>query len=222
MGDIVSEIAKETAEKAPEATGAVMGDSGESQENEVFPPGETEEEKARRLHRSLPSGSTRKPGEKRGRRSQAEIDFEAKAQAEMTLQAEIQAREKVFMDYKVTGRQIADGFIYSNVVFLGPEFNFMEFKDASGNVIKNEREEFYKVGADMAEQYDWKKLPPWVQIAFIMASYYGIRAAMPPVRERIGKKVGGFFGWLKKKFWKKPMEAAQNQTALPPGDKTGA
>jgi len=136
----------------------------------------------------------------------------------MTLQAEIIAREKVFMDYKVTGRQIADGFIYCNVIFMGEEFNFMEFKDSHGTVIKNEREEFYKVGADMAEQYQWRKLPPWVQIAFIMASYYGIRAAMPPVRKRIAEKAGGFFSWLKKKFTKKPgapTGADTPQAALP-------
>jgi hypothetical protein len=193
---IVSEIAKTVIEKAPDATEGST--SAINNEETVLETTGEDEKTGKPAHRA--GVVTRKPGETRGRKSNAELEAIAKEEAERTMQEEVEKRARELTDFKVTGQQIADGFAYANVVLLGPEFNFMEFKDATGHIIKNEREEFYKVGADMAEQYGWRKLPPWIQISLIMVSYYGIRAAMPPVRERFGGYMKRFFGWTGKKL----------------------
>lgn len=232
--DPISEIVATVEQAAPESTGAL---SGEAESTTTTTPisdslesSSGEGEKA--AHRE--GVVTRKPGETRGRKSNAQRMEEERQAIQRTLQeqmeaekkriqAELEEERKKLHDYAITGRQIADGFIYSNVVFLGREFDyFPPIKDEAGNVVKDERQEFYKVAMDMAQQYGWRKLPPWIQIAFVLSSYYGIRMAMPPVRQRFGGYLRGAFQWMGKKFsqWFKRGGNGMN-TSTPPADYTG-
>lgn len=204
----IDEIATETEKAAPEATGAINTEAASPTAEE------TQRQKADAAGKSHKAGEyTRQPGEKRGRKSNAERTAEAEAERQRTIQQEIEDRAKELADYAITGRQLADGFIYFNVTCFGVEFNYFPVvKDANGNVVKDERAEFYKIGGDMAAQYGWRQLPPWIQIALVLTSYYGIRAAMPPVRQRFGGWFKGLWIWgmgkINKIFSRKPKDQA--------------
>lgn len=217
--DALAEIVEATESKAPEASAMTTpvtpeATNPEQTTTEMPPAGK------------LPGAShkegdlTRRPGETRGRKTNQQRQAEDEAARQATIQQQIEARAQELADYKITGRQLSDGFIFANVTFFGPEFNYFPVvRDAQGAVVKDERAEFYKIGGDMAEQYGWRKLPPYVQIILILTAYYGIRAAMPPVRQKFGGYFKGAWLWcagkINKLFTKKP--APTPAAAPPPG-----
>lgn len=190
--DAIAEIAAATEDKAPESSGATTSPAPESTGLPEKP--ETPEEKARRLHAPLPEGTRT---DARGRKSKVQKAVEEEILRQKTEEQRIEERAQEIADYKITGRQLADGFVYVNATFFGPEFQyFPPVRDAQGNIVKDEQAEFYKIGGDMAEQYGWRRLPPYIQIALVLTAYYGIRAAMPPVRQRFGSGFRKVFGWV--------------------------
>lgn len=222
MADPIKEIAAAVEKAQPEATGAAVASAAVTGEAPAAPgatPGTPGAPGTKPPGASHKEGDlTRKPGETRGRKTNAEREAERLAEAEKTLQEQIETRAREIADYQVTGRQLADGFIYFNVTCFGTEFNYLPpIKDGNGVVVKDERQEFYKIGGDMAEQYGWRQLPPYIQIALVLTAYYGIRAAMPPVRQRFGGWFKGAWLWcagkMNKIFSKKPKDPP-SQAAL--------
>jgi len=107
-GKIIAEIAKETQDKAPEPT---------TPNNPALNSANTEIKPEKRIH-AAGQPSTRKPGETRGRKPNREKNLEleisnaAQEETEKTVEQRIEERARELTDYKITGQQLADGFIY--------------------------------------------------------------------------------------------------------------
>lgn len=57
----------------------------------------------------------------------------------------------------------------------------------TGAVIVDEQTAIREAWADLAEEYEWGKMPPWAAVTVVMASYTIPRLTMPSTLSRIDK-----------------------------------
>lgn len=184
MANPIDEISENLVENAPKAekpadeTQKIPDENQKNEDENQKNPDESEKK----------TKKPRKPGS--GRVSNEEKERRTKEQENLE-KAEL---KKI---YDRVGMQISDGFVYSNVLFFGKEFGYLDLiKDESGRVVKNEREEMVTAASHLCEAHDIRAVPLWFELSIILTGFYSIRLAQEPVRERMSKKFGKFFGWI--------------------------
>jgi hypothetical protein len=106
--------------------------------------------------------------------------------------------------YRKAGRMMADQLVMVGRTLGGSDWETVLHKDDKGEVLYDERANLREAWADMAEEYQWEKMPAWAACAIATASYIAPRLTAPSTLSR----------WDKLKLWiasKKAAHEAKNR-----------
>ena len=89
--------------------------------------------------------------------------------------------------YRKAGRQCADTIILMGRTLGGTDWDPKQVKNDKGEIVYDEQHTLREAWADMAEEYEWSKMPGWAAASIATGMYIVPRLAMPSTLSRIDK-----------------------------------
>lgn len=89
--------------------------------------------------------------------------------------------------YRKAGRQCADTIVLMGRTLGGTDWDPKVVKNDKGEIVYDEQHTLREAWADMAEEYEWTKMPGWAAASIATGMYIVPRLTMPSTLSRIDK-----------------------------------